>query len=224
MIKTGNQAGTFMDSTDSYNSTPPWCVERLLDAVDIPGGRWLDPAVGEGAIVSTISRLRRNVYWTTMDKRQTEWAQIVGDYTAEKNNPLDGKQPISRFDCIITQPPFDQAIEFVRQSTKRAKFTALFLRLNFLATAKRSRFFFWKQPNVYVIPERIRFRENAPVDPHYYAWFTWFYDGYQRIGTIRVLDPTPLEFRIPYEYESLFSTPEESAQAPSKDKEKGGRP
>jgi hypothetical protein len=34
---------------DDYYATPAWCVRALLASVQLPGGRWLEPAAGDGA-------------------------------------------------------------------------------------------------------------------------------------------------------------------------------
>jgi hypothetical protein len=48
---------------DAY-LTPPWCVHRLLevDALGLPGGRWLEPAAGPGRIISSVNSMRDDVH------------------------------------------------------------------------------------------------------------------------------------------------------------------
>jgi hypothetical protein len=38
--------GAAREPADNY-PTPSWCVRRLLEAVELPPGRWLEPACGE---------------------------------------------------------------------------------------------------------------------------------------------------------------------------------
>ena len=40
--------GAVRNEHDFY-PTPAWCVHRLLEAVPLPAGRWLEPCVGDGA-------------------------------------------------------------------------------------------------------------------------------------------------------------------------------
>ena len=65
-----------------YYPTPAWCVRRLLEAVDLPGGRWLEPAVGDGAIVRSVDAARDDVRWTTIDVRPGLGADHCLDYTS----------------------------------------------------------------------------------------------------------------------------------------------
>lgn len=64
---------------DSY-FTPAWCVHRLLEALPLAGGRWLEPCVGDGSIVRAVSSFRGDgagqqgpvgnvVRWTLRDIR-----------------------------------------------------------------------------------------------------------------------------------------------------------
>ncbi len=50
--------------------TPEWCVRRLVEAVDLPGSRWLEPAAGDGAIVRAVGRV--DVAWDLWEVREEE--------------------------------------------------------------------------------------------------------------------------------------------------------
>lgn len=54
--------GTKRVELDQY-PTPKWCVHRLLEAVDLPAGRWLEPCAGAGNIINAVSEVRSDVKW-----------------------------------------------------------------------------------------------------------------------------------------------------------------
>ena len=54
---------------DNY-PTPAWCVRRLLERVDLPGGTWLEPAAGDGAIVRAVRAARHDVDWIAVEIRE----------------------------------------------------------------------------------------------------------------------------------------------------------
>jgi hypothetical protein len=78
------KAGTGMSATnrggprvsaDNY-PTPTWCVQRLLGAVPLPGGEWLEPAVREGANVQAVER--GDGTWTRVDVRPEAEQSVAG--------------------------------------------------------------------------------------------------------------------------------------------------
>ena len=44
-----------------FYPTPAWCVGCLLEAVELPGGTWLEPAAGRGAIVEAVGARRQRL-------------------------------------------------------------------------------------------------------------------------------------------------------------------
>jgi len=59
---------------DNY-ATPAWCVERLLEARTFPPGSWLEPAAGNGAIVTAVNRT--DVDWRLWEIRSEERARLA---------------------------------------------------------------------------------------------------------------------------------------------------
>lgn len=170
-----------------FYPTPAWCVHRLLEAVALPDGWWLEPAVGDGAIVQAVdSRIgcTPRCKWKTFDIRQTEAAMYVRDFLA-MDPPED-----PMFDGIITNPPYNQALEFVRLSIKWSPIVVMLLRLNWIASQKRHAFIREHPPDVYVLPNRPSFTGRG-TDSIEYAWFVWGQGG----GRLSVLNLTPLEER-----------------------------
>lgn len=184
---------------NDFYPTPAWCVDRLLEAVDLPGGRWLEPAAGRGAIVAAVNARRADVSWRVVEAfaepTDRDTYQRLGvaaadittaDFLAAPCGPMD--EPV---DVVITNPPFNRAIEFVTQAmTYRPCVIAMLLRLNFLGTEGRSVFMRTHAPDVYVLPNRPSFSRQG-TDSIEYAWFVWSGARARRTGRVQVLDVTP---------------------------------
>lgn len=56
MSSTGR--GTERAEADFY-PTPPWCVDRLLERLQLAPGQWLEPSAGEGAIIWAVNAFYR---------------------------------------------------------------------------------------------------------------------------------------------------------------------
>jgi len=171
-----------------YYPTPLWCTHRLIEAVDLPGGRWLEPAVGDGAIVRAVNELRSDVQWTTIDIRRECEPDLVADFTWMGCPEIEGS-----FDVIITNPPFSSALDFVRTALDRAPIVVMLLRLNWLGGGTRARrpaFLREHMPDVYVLPNRPSF-DGEGTDATEYAWMVWDARRESRWGVVRVLEETP---------------------------------
>ncbi|WP_242333345.1 hypothetical protein [Anaeromyxobacter sp. SG66] len=177
-------------SPADYYATPEWCVRRLLEAVDLPGGKWLEPAAGDGAIVRAVRR--PDVTWDLWELRDEErWrlasaapgaAITTGDFIeAARRGAFERR----RFAVAITNPPFRLAQEFIDASLTCADTVVMLLRLNYLASKSRWSFMSTHAPDVYVLPNRPSFTGGG-TDSIEYAWFVWGHDRRRR-GTVQVL-------------------------------------
>jgi hypothetical protein len=134
----------------------------LLEACPLPGGVWLEPCAGEGAIIAAVNEID-----AANDKRSiTAWAGCeIRDVhvpascsTWHHGSYLD--QPFEGADVIITNPPFDQAFPIAQKAVSEASCVALLLRLNWLGSGERSGRSAWLRkhtPDVYVLPNRPSF-------------------------------------------------------------------
>jgi hypothetical protein len=176
-----------------YYPTPAWCVRRLLEAVDLPGGWWMEPAVGDGAIVRAVNAARDDVRWTTMDIRPECDPDLVGDFVAPLFRACFETSDI--FDVCITNPPYNQAAEFVVKARRRARVVAMLLRLNWLASRERRDLLASAMPDVYVLPDRPSFTGGGS-DMTEYAWLIWRGDRAPgQPGEVRILATTPVAER-----------------------------
>jgi hypothetical protein len=176
--------------------TPSWCVRRLIEAYPLPAGRYLEPAVGDGAIVKAINAGLEGITWTTNDLIQYPGfpLDLQNDFC---NFPdLDAFiQSAGKFTCIITNPPYTLAERFVLYSMMRANLIIMLLRLQWLSSENRAPLLRQYTPDVYVLPNRPSF-EGYGSDPKTdYGWFIWGGRPENEPATIHILNSTPLHER-----------------------------
>lgn len=193
---------------DAY-MTPPWVVTRLLERVDFPGGRWLEPCAGDGEIVRAVNAYRPDISWSLGELREgmrlplsllADENLIMGDFLATAVEDW-GIEP---FDVTLTNPPFGLALSFIEKSIQFSKHTAMLLRLNFWGSEARQKFLRTYPPSTYVLPNRPVFSLNKHgkpgTDSPEYAWFKWnsaewYEQNPDAKATIEVLNTTPKEER-----------------------------
>lgn len=176
---------------DDFFRTPAWCVRRLLEACPLPGGEWLEPAAGDGAIIRAVAGVRDDVRWTAVEKRDGQHAALAGVAHYVTTTDFLDWRPFQHFAVAITNPPYSLAQRFVEHALDLADNVAMLLRLNFLASLTRAAFMRECPPDVYVLPNRPSFRADGKTDSIEYAWFVWPPDRRRECGTVRVLVPTP---------------------------------
>lgn len=191
---------------DNY-PTPGWCVHRLLEEVDLPGGRWFEPGVGNGDIVRAVHAKRDDVQFVGIDKRNTKLIKnagkgektldefLVGDLLKPEGRAkelLDGP----KFTVGIGNPPYSLAPQFIDLSLRCCDIVVMLLRLNYLGSEKRNEFMRTRAPDVYVLPNRPSFIQDGTTDSIEYAWFVWDQrKPARKAGKLRVLATTPKEVR-----------------------------
>lgn len=169
---------------DAYY-TPAWCVDALLRAVPLPGGLWLEPACGDGAIIRAVNEIRDDVVWRALDIKPLGFgrAQCV----ATVNDFLTFEfEPFAHYHVCITNPPYTLAMQFVQKALRHASVVVMLLRLPWLASQKRSAWLLEHCPDVYVLPKRPSFTGGA-TDATDYAWMVWTALP-QRTGRVQILD------------------------------------
>lgn len=187
--------GPRLGGPEDFYATPSWAVDRLLEAWDPPGGLWVEPSAGNGAVVRAVNARRTDVRWLAIEVRPEERQTledcssevIIGDFLtfdleARRDEPA----------VVIGNPPYALAQEFIERALDLYPnaFHAYLLRLNFAGSDERAPFLRRRVPSVYVLPDRPAFR-NDGSDNTEYAWFTFrpfFRDTY---GKFMVLASTP---------------------------------
>ena len=183
-----------MRRENDFYPTPAWCVDRLLDAVAVPGHRWLEPCSGKRSICHAVNEWRKRqgwekVQWTTVDINPDCNPDRVADFVF-MNGPLGDEM----FDAVVTNPPYSLAFDFIKQSLRHAPFVAALLRLNWLASSKRHEWLQRNTPDVFVLPDRPSFTGDGATDSSDYAWMVWR-NGIVSGGSIYILDRTPVNQR-----------------------------
>ena len=187
--------GSTRTSLDFY-PTPSWCVHRLLEEVVLPGGAWLEPCAGNGAIIDAVRAMRSDVEWTAVEVQPH-----VGSHLHSRSQVTDVhlddffqlSDDLRRHRVVITNPPFSSAERFIRASLELADHVVMLLRLNFLASLKRAPLMREHPPDVYVLPNRPSFTGSG-TDSIDYAWFHWP-PGRRTDGRLKVLATTSKEDR-----------------------------
>lgn len=182
--------GAKRQEADFY-PTPSYCVARLLQYVQLPPGRWLEPSAGEGAIIRAVKARRTDIVWTAVEMREecrvdlTACADVVSIADFREWRP-DGRP----FELVLGNPPFTLASRFISHALEVGERVVFLLRIGFLASEKRCSFFRKVGvPDIHIIPDRPSFTGTGS-DATDYAWAE-FRPGWagRREGKVSILYP-----------------------------------
>lgn len=185
--------GATRKAHDLY-STPRWAVDRLLERVDLPGGRWLEPCAGEGRIIQAVNETERvDISWTAIEimpecRARLDGATEAGTVHIGDFLKLNAGGP--KYAVAITNPPYFHAKQFVQRCQQIASVTVMLLRVNFFASEKRHEWLSADMPDLYVLPNRPSFTGQG-TDATEYCWAVWEPAAKRRRGSIQLLDLTP---------------------------------
>lgn len=146
---------------DDYYPTPSEVTEALLSVWTPPGVVW-EPACGDGSIGRVLSAYGHDVVASDLVDR------------GHGEHGVDFLGTAKRADCIVTNPPFSLAEEFIRKARLLGvSHMALLLKATYWHAASRMRLFrSWRPAKVYALSWRPDFRaQGAPVMEC--AWFIW---------------------------------------------------
>lgn len=157
-----------MEDTDrSYNlyETPAWQTKALRSRVYI-SGTMLECCSGDGSIVRQFPDC--NVISNDIDTKHK------ADYRNDVLYPVPWTK-FPEFDWVVTNPPFNCAINILQHAHKRARIgVALLLRLSFLEpTKKREEFLVKNPPSVMLVLPRWSYTMDGSTDSVTTAWFVW---------------------------------------------------
>ena len=183
----GNPKNDRVDN--DFYATDPKAVHKLLLKYSINGSEILEPCIGNGNIANAIKDFYNNkgLNITGVDIIDRGYQNtIVHDYLTWETD--------KKFDCIITNPPYSLAKEFVEKSMTLLNDgydeygypngqLIMFLKIQFLEGAKRKELFEKYPPKyIYVFRNRMATWNNGePLDPNgkrwattmCHAWFIW---------------------------------------------------
>lgn len=123
-MATGNRVHAISIRGNDLYQTPPEAVRALLSVVTLPRMIW-EPACGPGAIVRELRAARHTVIATDLVDYGCENSEGGRDFLMETMAPRG-------VDCIVTNPPFKNATEFVAHAIELAPDVHMLLRVAFL--------------------------------------------------------------------------------------------
>lgn len=183
---------------EEYFPTPAWPVHALLRALpDLPSGLWVEPAVGEGAIVRAVEELRPGRQrWAICELRKGVAARTAAELRrlgievahVFEGSFFDAPATFNGADLAVTNPPFSLSLDFAEECLRRggpASSTLLLLRQAFKAGVTRAAFHRRHPSDEHVLPRRPSFGHGGETDKWDYSWFAW---GPGRGGRWSVLD------------------------------------
>lgn len=179
---------------DFYPS-PSWTVDWLLPEITLPGGLWVEPGAGDGALIRAVNAHRRDVNWLAveLDDGRAEQLRALPNAAVFHQDFL-ALPPLAEEDFAkvgFGNPPFNLAEEFVRHTRRMAHHVVFLLRLAFLETkGRRALFAEVGMPDVYVLEKRPPFAGGGQTDNCAYAWMHWPPVPRKR-GLVARLNPPP---------------------------------
>lgn len=171
-----------------FYPTPAWCVHRLLDHVELPGGNWLEPGAGDGAIIRAVNFNRDDVEWTALELREECRKPLLalGAVVGCPKDFLRTESARRNYAVALGNPPYLLAAEFIWNALAQSDQAIFLLRLNFLeGRGRRGLFESIGAPDVFVLPERPSF-DGEGTDACAYAWMRWRQGGTQE-GRVSIL-------------------------------------
>lgn len=195
MSSTGR--GARLGGPDDFYVTPAWTVDRLLDVWTPPGGVWLEPGAGNGAIIRAVNARRTDVKWRAVEIRDEELPALVATGAAVYIHDFlgDNADPSEDIAVVIGNPPFSLAMEFILRAREVAPSAEIcfLLRTNFSGSEARAEFMRTNAPDLLSLPNRPSF-VGGKTDSIEYSWFVW--PAVPRAaGVFRVLGSTPASVR-----------------------------
>lgn len=165
--------------------TPRWVVRRLLEAVDIPNGYWLEPTAGNGRIIQEVNADRPGgVIWEAVESRESCIPNLkalpgvrahLADFrawdtrAAAKSRKVKLATDASYFDVSILNPPFDITLPILHTCLTCSEEVFLLQRLNWTGSGTnngKQEFLTSFMPNIYILPNRVSFLIDGKFPRH----------------------------------------------------------
>lgn len=160
-----------------FYPTPTWATEHLLkccpDLYRLSNGA-IEPCAGDGDIAKYLYPFFDYVHTLDIDP------------TRKVDKIFDARElVVSSDETVITNPPFNQAIEIVKNFVQSGARSAFLLRLSFLEpTEARGEWLAENPPAGLIILPRISFTGDGKTDSVTCAWMVW---NIQPFGVIVIL-------------------------------------
>jgi SAM-dependent methyltransferase len=172
--------------TLDFYETPSWAIRALRPVLPIVEGvtRILDPGCGTGAIIRELGAMypENEIIGLEIEEWRFKAAAESTDLPVSQGDFFKLQE---KFDVIVANPPYSQAIEFVQHAITLAPVVCMLLRLPWLASIRRAQWHRDNPAHVCVLPKRPSFTPDGKTDATDYAWFIW---GDDCAGGWEVLD------------------------------------
>jgi hypothetical protein len=129
-LTTGTRRASLVDRGDDLYETPRVVTEALIRAERLDHRIW-EPAAGKGAIVDVLRGAGHDVVATDLVDYGIPGQQSGRDFLLEYRAPVG-------VECIITNPPYKLADEFVAHALELCPRVVMLLRLAFLESVRRT--------------------------------------------------------------------------------------
>ena len=160
---------------NDFYATDPIAIDKLVDAIQLPKKIW-ECACGTGCLSERLKYFGHDVFSTDLvDRGYGE----VTDFLESDNLPEECT-------CILTNPPYKYALEFIKHSLDLLPVNGMcvmFLKTLFLEGQKRHDELFCLNPTKYVLQfsKRVLCAKNGEFQRKWdgggsavsYAWFVW---------------------------------------------------
>ena len=157
---------------DDLYDTPPVAITALPGRETLPPVVW-EPACGPGAIVGVLRAAGHTVIATDLNDLGCPDSEPRRDFLCEQRAP-------EGCGCIITNPPYKLAQEFVLKARELTPKVVMFLRLGFLESERRRNILeLGDLARVYVFRNRLPMMHRSgwtgprASSATAYAWFVW---------------------------------------------------
>lgn len=160
-----------------FYETPAWCTEAIVKemAWGYEPSVW-EPAAGSGAIADVIKRSVPHACVKSTDIAPQSCSVEQGDFFTDFEFR-------SKWDFIITNPPFSLAQEFIDRSLDLANCVVMLLPLSFMGSKKRRDW--WRArpyTAIHYLSQRPSFTGDGKTDAECYAWVVWDKTDRQKKG------------------------------------------
>jgi hypothetical protein len=171
-VRVGNTRHALKDRKDDLYETPSVAVETLLRCETLPLRIW-EPAAGRRAIASILESAGHEVFCTDLVRRDAEGVLEGIDFLMEQ-------QAFMGLECIVTNPPFKLADEFIRHGLRLCPKVIMLLRWAYAEGAGRSDIIDGHLSRVWLGKERLPMmhrdgwegnKESVSGQP--FAWFVF---------------------------------------------------
>lgn len=147
---------------DENYPTPSWATRRILEALPFLTCKravWLEPCVGDGAIVKVVQDMVSDCIIDAGDIRQTPTPDgWEGHWICQ---PFSGWLSAHCADAVITNPPFSLAPALIDHFLPRCDWLILLLRASFRLAPWRD-----NMPDGYKLPQRPEFVASEKCKGH----------------------------------------------------------